>query len=258
LLFAAVALAAPALHHIAHWNGAGTASNAFVQELVIIHALFLWVAAKVLFTYVFHEEKRWAINLLASLVVFPTCGWLFWPFYFSPYALRTLPTAVSADTFYNPVLNAALIVNVLSLLLLVAFFVHKLRTDRPIGVFADTLLLLIGLFYLVDSLEIVSTVKSVEALSISQWANSIIAVAAIITLLFRLKFKSQTIAHYYESQCLSYNPNVGRRIGWFDRLILWSFFDPEKVGKRIFLGVGRQKMTVKRTSPRVQVPAGRK
>lgn len=258
ILFAALALSAPIYYDILYWNGATAGAEAYIFELIAAHVLFMWTAAKILFTYVFHDEKRWAINTLASVVVLPTCGWLFWPYYWSPRALWFQPTAVSADAFYNPVLNTALVLNILSLLMLVAFFLHKLRTDRPIGVFADTLLLLVGLFFLVDTLEIVSTVKSIESLRISQWANSIIAVAAIITLLLRLKFKSQTIAHYYESQCLSYNPNVGRRIGWFDRLILWCFFDPQKIGKRVFLGAGRQKMTVKRTSPRVHVPSARK
>ena len=258
LLFAVLALCAPVYCHATFWYGPTAGAVVYMQEMVIVHVLILWTVAKILFTYVFHDEKRWAINVLASLVVFPTCGWLFWPYYWSPGILWTQHGAVSADTFYNPILHPALVVNILSLLMLVAFFVHKLRTDRPIGVFADTLLFLFGLFYLVDALEIISRVKSIELLNMTQWANSVIAVTAIITLLLRLKFKSQTIAHYYESQCLSYNPDVGRRVGLFDRLILWCFFDPEKVGKRIFLGSGRQKMTVKRTSSRVNVPAARK
>ncbi|HEY3296053.1 MAG TPA: hypothetical protein VGL38_11510 [bacterium] len=254
ILFALIAVSAPVLYHITYWNGPTAASIAYMYETSAVHALFLWAAAKILFTYVFHDEKRWAINLLASLVVLPTCAWLFWPYWWSPRSLWFEPTAVSADTFYNPILHAALVVNILSLLMLMAFFLHKLRTDRPIGVFADTLLFLFGMLYLIDAVEIVSRVKSVELLNMTQWANSVIAVVAIITLLLRLKFKSQTIAHYYESQCLSHNPNVGRRVGIFDRVIIWCFFDPEKVGKRIFLGAGRQAMTVKRTSPRVRAP----
>jgi hypothetical protein len=252
ILFATLALTAPVVYHCFYWYGNQGASLAYVEELVLVHTLFIWVAAKVLFTYVFHEERRWAINLLAAVVVLPTCTWLFWPAFFDPNWLRRLPTALSADTFYNPVLKAALIINILSLLMLMAFFLHKLRTDRPIGVFADTLLGLVGMFYVVDTLEIVSKVKSIELMNMTQWANSIIAVAAIVTLLLRLKFKSQTIAHYYESQCLSHDPDIGRRIGWFDRFILRSFFDPEKVGKRIYLGAGRQRMRVKRSSPRVR------
>jgi hypothetical protein len=258
ILFAVIAVSAPVFYDILYWNGAAVVAVAYAYELMIVHVLFMWVAAKILFTYVFHDEKRWAINVLASVVVLPTCGWLFWPYYWSPKILWTLPTGVSADSFYNPVLNAALILNILSLLMLVAFFVHKLRTDRPIGVFADTLVLLFGLFFLVDALEIVSRVRSIELLSITQWANGIIAGAAIITLLLRLKFKSQTIAHYYESQCLSYNPNVGRRVGWFDRFIVRCFFNPEKIGQRIFLGAGRQKMTVKHSSPRVNFPTAKR
>jgi hypothetical protein len=254
LLFATVAISAPLVAHFMYWDGLIAGRHTYVRVLILIHIMFMWIATKILATYIFHEEKRWAVNLLASVVVFPTCIWLFWSIFWNPDFLGTLPTGVNHETYYTPLLTRAIVVNIISLLILLAFFLHKLRTDRPIGVFADTLLFIFGLFYLVDTAEILLRVTSVELLSITQFANNLLAFAAIITLLLRLKYKSQTIAKYYESQCLSLNPDVGRRIGLFDRFILWCFFDPEKVSQRLYLGPGGQKITVKRSSLRISRP----
>jgi hypothetical protein len=103
----------------------------------------------------------------------------------------------------------------------------------------------------VDTAEYLSNVTAINLLNLSQWSLSIIAASMIITLMLRLKFKSQKIADYYESQCISDNPDIDRRVGSFDRLIIWCFFDSEKVGKKVFLGTGRKKMSVRRTPTRV-------
>jgi hypothetical protein len=254
LIFAALALSGPVVYGIQAQYGGWAAMIAYEISIIAIHVLFLWVMVKILFAYVFHDEKRWAINVLSSVVVFPLCLWLFWPYYWRPEILMSLPTAKDAVEFYHPVLKPAIVVNIVSLLMLLAFFLHKLRTDRPIGVFADTLIFLFGLSCLFDTIEILAQVNSLELMNLTQWAMGIINLAMMVTLVLRLKYKTQTIAHYYESQCISFDPRVGRRVGLFDRLILWCFFDQKAVGERVFLGAGRQKMMVKRTSPRVNVP----
>ena len=128
---------------------------------------------------------------------------------------------------------------------------HKLRTDRPIGVYADSLLFFFAIYIIIDTAEYAAKITSLELLSMTQWAAALVTAAMIVTLMLRLKFKSQTMSRYYESQCVSGDPRIDRRIGWFDRLIVWGFFDPKKVGERVFLGAGSQKMRVKRSSARV-------
>jgi len=225
---------------------------ASVMILIVAHGLFLWIATKVLVTYLFHDEKRWILNLASVLVVVPLCAWLFWPFWWSPETLLTLPTARDMAAFYSPVEKKLIVTNAVSILLLLAFFVHKLRTDRPIGVYADTLLFLFAIYILVDTTEYLAKGTSVELQSMTQWAAALVTAAMIVTLLLRLKFKSQTISRYYESQCISGDPRIDRRIGRFDRLIVRCFFDPQKVGQRVFLGAGPEKMKVKRSSTRVK------
>jgi uncharacterized protein with PQ loop repeat len=215
------------------------------------------VIAKVLFHYVFRDEKRRAINLLSAVVVLPLCLWLFWPYWWSPVSILQLPSAASAVTLYTPVQKPAIVVNVLCLLMLLAFFLHKLQTDKPIGVFADTVLFIFGLLIVLDTVELVAQIHSLELLNITQWAYSALGVAWVVTLVLRLHYKAQTIADYYESQCVSHDPRVGRRIGLFDRLVLWGFFDPKKVGQRVFLGTDHKKVTVRRSSPRVTRPSAR-
>jgi hypothetical protein len=257
ILFACFALIGPAVLFASKVAGPVAAVGAYVTTTILIHVLFAWVIAKVLFHYVFRDEKRWAINLLSTLVVLPLCLWLFWPYWWSPVSILQLPSAASAATIYTPVQKPAIIVNILCLLMLLAFFLHKLRTDTPIGAFADTLLFLFGLFILFDAVELVAQVNSMELMNITQWAFAATDVAMVVTLLMRLHYKAQTIADYYESQCLSHDPRVGRRIGLFDRCVLWGFFDPKKVGQRVFLGANHKKVTVRRGSPRVTRPSPR-
>jgi hypothetical protein len=256
-LFAFLALLGPIVLFASKIFGPYAGVITYVLTTISMHVLWYWVAAKIFFHYVFSDEKRWAINLLSMLVVMPLCAWLFWPYWWTPLNIYNLPTAVSAGTLYSPIQKPSIVVNLLSLLCLMAFFLHKLKTDKPIGVFADTVLFLFGLFILFDTVEQVAQVNSLELINITQWAFAILSVAMTVTLAMRLHYKAQTIANYYESQCISYDPRVGRRIGFFDRIILWCFFDPKKVGQRIFLGADHKKVTVKRSSPRVARPSSR-
>lgn len=257
ILFACFALIGPAVLFASKVAGPEAAVGAYVATTLLMHVLFAWVIAKVLFHYVFRDEKRRAINLLSAVVVLPLCLWLFWPYWWSPVSILQLPSAASAVTLYTPVQKPAIVVNVLCLLMLLAFFLHKLQTDKPIGVFADTVLFIFGLLIVLDTVELVAQIHSLELLNITQWAYSALGVAWVVTLVLRLHYKAQTIADYYESQCVSHDPRVGRRIGLFDRLVLWGFFDPKKVGQRVFLGADHKKVTVRRSSPRVTRPSAR-
>lgn len=252
IAFAVLALSAPAIltcTYLWDWQG-GMAS--YVWASIVTRALLTWIICKILLHYVFHDEKRWAINLISSLVVLPLYIWLFWPYHWNPQALLTLPGAASAATLYLPIRKPLIVVNSVSLFFLLAFFVHKYRTDRPIGVFADTVLALFGGYLLIDTVELAVEASNPILLNISQWAIALVSAAMLVVLMKRLKFKSQTIAEYYESQFLSDHPDIGRRVGFFDRVVLRLFFDPEKIGKRIYLDTGHQRLQVKRTSHRIQ------
>lgn len=250
-LFAYLAAIPPIFFSCLNWGGDRGGVISAVLTLILFHGLILWVASKVLVGYVFHQERQWIVNVVCASVVLPLCVWLFWPFWWSPELLSSLPTAQDGSTYYRPVQQKFILTNAVALLLLVAFFVHKLRTDRPVGVYADTLLFFFAIYVLIDTAEFLAKANSIELMSITQWAASAITAAMIVTLVLRLKFKSQTISKYYESQCISGDPRIDRRIGWFDRLIVRCFFDPQKIGERVFLGTGNQKMKVKRSSSRV-------
>ncbi|MBI5059502.1 hypothetical protein HZB60_06970 [candidate division KSB1 bacterium] len=257
ILFAVLGLSAPAFYHFQFLTSFESSVSAFVLILVVTHLLFAWVAAKTVSTYIFRDEKRWAVNTLAAAVVLPLCAWWFWPYYWSPEVVLAVQSANPPVDIYAPIARAIIKINMISLVILVAFFWHKLKTDRPIGAYADTLVFLFTLVVLIDTLEYVAQVTSVELLSITQWATAGIFAAMTATLLLRLKYKTQTIAQYYETQLLSSDPRIDRRIGWFDRFIIRSFFDPEKVGQSVFLGTGNSQVKVKRSSLRVKHPLGR-
>jgi hypothetical protein len=252
IFFAVLALSAPVLYHFVYWGDPDSGVIVFVLYcMVLTHTLQPWIVVNILFTYLFRDEKRWAVNGLTGLVVLPLCLWLFWPFWWSPTSVLSVTEAGQAAANYRPIEISIIWVNSFSLVALLAFFLHKLRTDKPIGAYADTLLFFFSLMLAVDTAEYLSNVTEIKLLNLSQGSFSLIAASMILTLMLRLKFKSQTIADYYESQCISDNPDIDRRVGSFDRLIIWCFFDSEKVSQKVFLGIGRKKMKVKRTPSRV-------
>ena len=252
IFYAVLAMSAPVLYHFAYWGSENAGIIAFVLVCMILtHTLQPWIVVNILITYLFRDEKRWAVNSLTALVVLPLCVWLFWPFWWAPTSVLSITEAGQAVANYRPIEISIIWVNCFSLVALLAFFLHKLKTDKPIGAYADTLLFFFCLMLGIDTAEYLSNVTEAKLLNLSQWSLSLIAASMIVTLLLRLKFKSQTVANYYESQCISDNPDIDRRVGSFDRLIIWCFFDSKKVGQKIFLGTGRKKMNVKRTPSRI-------
>jgi hypothetical protein len=254
IAFAAYALMVPLIYHMSYWGKPGADVAAYVECEIGAHVLWMWIAVKALAHYTFHAEKGWRVNALSLSVVLPLSGWLFWPYWWSPGYILSLPTAGDVRTLYGPIQTSEIAANAVSLLLLLAFFVQKLKTDRPFGAFADTMLFLFGLTVIVNTVEIVAQVKSLELMNITQWAFGGLAAAMIVTLILRLRYKSQAIANYYESQFLSADPSIGRRIGLFDRLVLWCFFDKKEIGQRIFLGTNGRKVSVRRSSPTIRRP----
>jgi hypothetical protein len=249
-LFAALAISAPLVYHFLYWEGEIAGVIAYVFVLVFTHSLFFWTISNIVFTYIFKDTGRLRVNLLTFLVVIPTVIWAFWPYYWSPEIVLFHKAITDTTNIYLQVQKAVIIVNLICLLMLLAFFLHKYKTDRPIGAYADTLLFLFAVYITIDTAELVAQITSIELLSITQWANGILLAGMNVSLLLRLKYKSQGIAEYYESQCLSLDPRIDRRIGIFDRIILWCFFDPKKIGSRVFLGSNSTRVKNK-PAPRV-------
>jgi hypothetical protein len=251
IFYAMLSLIAPALFHFTYWYQGNGGIYAYVYVLIICHFLQSWIVVNILLTYVFRDEKRMTVNAITALVVLPLCLWLLWPLWLRPETVITFAENGDYTVSYRSLELSLIWVNSFSILVLLAFFLHKLRTDKPIGAYADTLLFLFGMMIVFETVEYISSVTEIQLLSMSQWVYGLIAAAMIVTLLLRLKFKSQTIADYYESQCISDNPDIDRRVGSFDRIIIRCFFNPEKVSKEVFLGVGRKKMKVRRTPARI-------
>ncbi|MBK8130131.1 MAG: hypothetical protein IPK53_14895 [bacterium] len=221
---------------------------------ILVHVTLAWAVTTITVGYLSSVRRRIVHSALASLALFSISIWLYSPYIFDPGLTIGQNDLGEQVISYAKIDSSSIVLNIFSLLMLLAFYVHKYRTDRPIGAYADTLLFLFGLALGIDTAEM--TLRQVEFthLVISQWGIMGVYGAMAVCLVLRLKFKSQTIADYYESQCLSDDPAIDRRIGGFDRLILRTFFDPEKVGTKVFLGTGSARMKVRRTP----TPVGRR
>ena len=246
--FAAAALATPVFALIVEYGPPQGGVIAYILiGLIGIHTGLAWAVTGITVGYWAPRRRRVVHLAIATLGLFAAVLWLYSPYVFDPLAIMQTAEDGSQFATYDSVWDSSVVLNVFSFLMLLAFYVHKLRTDKPIGAYADTLLFLFALLLLVDTAELMLTQSEIEILNISQWVVLLINVSMVITLVLRLKFKTQTISDYYESQCLSNDPAIDRRIGVFDRLVLRTFFDPEKIGKKVFLGTGQARLKVRRT-----------
>jgi len=252
VVFAVNALAAPfqAMFHVAG-NFDNYLRYYVWYPIIGVHAAFAWSVTTITVGYMTAPSKRLVHVAIAGLALFIMVAWLYSPYMWNPLAALVQDPNGTQSVSYIELNRSSAILNLYSLLVLLAFYVHKYRTDRPIGAFADTLLFLFGLALTIDTAEMMLPNLEMAFLVVSQWAMMITNVAMAVCLALRLKFKSQSIADYYESQCLSDDPAIDRRIGRFDRLILRTFFDTEKIGQKIFLGTGTARMKVRRTPTHV-------
>ncbi len=218
---------------------------------ILVHSVLAWAVTVITVGYVSNSAKRFLHSALAGLAVFAIAAWLYYPYVVHPLQVYEMNDAGQKVANYGNLDASSRILNMYALLMLLAFYVHKYRTDRPIGAFADTLLFLFGFALAIDTAESLFAGSQFAQLIMSQWVIMVVNAAMAVCLVLRLKFKSQTIADYYESQCVSDDPAIDRRIGRFDRLVLRAFFDPEKVGSKVFLGTGSSRMKVRRTPTHV-------
>ncbi len=252
LVFAVYALAGPLQALITASGKQSLALKFYIgYSWIGVHVALAWAVTTITVGYISSRQKRVVHTAIAGLVVIIISAWLYSPYTFDPLRAVVQDSTGQGALSLDILSRSSIIVNSFSLLMLLAFYVHKYRTDRPIGAYADTLLFLFGIALAIDTAEMLLSNLEFEILLVSQWAILFVYGSMAVCLGLRLKFKSQTIADYYESQCLSDDPAIDRRIGWFDRIILRSFFDPEKVGSKIFLGSGSAKMKVRRTPTQV-------
>ncbi|MCB9366783.1 MAG: hypothetical protein H6506_04710 [Calditrichaeota bacterium] len=255
LYFALAALALPAWV-IVHWLEQTYAYYvAYVLvSMVGVHTIIAWSITNIAVSYTARPKYRALQTAIAGVGLMVVSVWLYSPYIWNPLAVLVPDNLGGTTVYYGELYSSSLILNVYSLLMLVAFYVHKYRTDKPIGAFADSLLFFWALALSIDTAELLLPAQDEGFLLISQGVMLIANLGMAVSLALRVKFKSQTIADYYESECLSDDPSIDRRIGWFDRLILRAFFDPEKVGQKVFLGTGSSRMRVRRTP----APVGRR
>jgi uncharacterized membrane protein required for colicin V production len=206
---------------------------------IAVHAAVAWAVTTITVGYITPPRKRVVHTAIAGLVVFIMAAWLYYPYTFDP--LATMVPNEQGDLLVNPALlsTSNTLLNIFSLLMLLAFYVHKYRTDRPIGAYADTLLFLFGLALAIDTAEAFLQVFELSFLVISQWAIQVVYAACAVSLALRLKFKSQTIADYYESQCVSDDPTIDRRIGGLTALFYGLFLIRKRLGRKYSLGQAR-------------------
>jgi hypothetical protein len=220
-------------------------SDIYVFSTMLLPLFVCWTVVYVLYAYVFSDWPRPRRIFLTLATILPVWLIAFYPYYFNPHALAVGRQISNALLYYQPLFNRAIYVNLLSFSAVVSFFLIKIRSDRAIGVYIDTLMFWFCLFIVFEILYNFSSVTVHSVFTISQYAaiGTLLMIAA--TFILRLRFLSHAAGVLYESQILSPEPFVGRRSGFFDRFIRGNFFDSEAIAKRVYLETPRGHITAK-------------
>jgi hypothetical protein len=221
----------------------GLQSDVYVYATMVLPLLVCWTVVYILYAYLFSGWARPRRLLLTLLTVLPVWLLAFYPYYLDPHALALGPGASNPQLYYRPLFERGVFVDLLSLSALTTFFIFKLRSDRPFGVYIDTLMVWFSLFVSFQILYGFTRVSSFAIFTISQYAATVTLLMMAVTFALRLRFLSQTAGVLYESQIVSDKPFVGRRSGMFDRFIRGNFFNSKAIKKRLFLETPRGRVT---------------
>jgi len=228
-------------------------SDVYVYSTMLLPLFLCWTVVYVLYAYVFSNWSRSRRMLLTLATVLPVWLIAFYPYYLNHHALALGRQISDAFLYYQPLYDRSVYVNLLSLSAVVSFFLIKIRSDRAIGVYIDTLMFWFCLFIIFEILYNFSRITSFSIFTISQYAATGTLLMIAATFIMRLRFLSHAAGELYESQILSPEPFVGRRAGFFDRFIRGNFFDSEAIAKRLYLETPRGHITPKFPGSR---PAG--
>jgi hypothetical protein len=221
----------------------GLRSDIYVYSTMLLPLLVCWTVVYVLYAYLFSGWTRSRLLILTLLTVLPVWLITFYPYYVDPRALALGREASNAFLYYRPLYERAVFVNLLALSALATFFIFKFQSDRPFGVYIDTLMVWFSLFVSFEILYGFTYVSNLSIFTMSQYAATGTLLMMAATFLLRLRFLSQTAGVLYESQIISDKPFVGRRAGMFDRFIRGSFFDSKAIEKRLYLETPRGRVS---------------
>lgn len=218
-------------------------SDVYVYSTMVLPLLACWAIVYVLYAYILSNWSGPRRMMVTFLTVLPVWLVAFHPFYLDPRALALVQESSNPFLYYRPLYEGAVYVNLLSLCALATFFLYKFRSDRPFGVYIDTLMFWFSVFLAFEILYGFSGVSNFSIFSMSQYAatGALLMITATFTL--RLRFLSRTAGVLYESQIVSAEPFVGRRAGVFDRFIRGNFFDSKEIAKRLYLEAPRGRVS---------------
>jgi hypothetical protein len=210
-------------------------SDLYVYSTMLLPLFMCWTVVYVLYAYILSDWSRLHRTLLTLITVLPVWLVAFTPYYLDPRALALTAGLGDAASYYAPLYDRAIYVDLLSLSAIATFFLVKLRSDRIIGVYIDTLMFWFCLLIIFQILYNFNRVTSSYFFNISQYAATGTLLMLAGTLVMRLRFLSQAAGIVYESQIVSPDPFVGRRSGLFDRFIRRNFFNSKAIEKWLFL-----------------------
>lgn len=222
-----------------------TQSDIYVYSTMLLPLFMCWTAVYVLYAYAFHDWSESRRIFLTLLTVLPLWLIAFWPYYFAPRALPSIPEGAPGLLYYRPLIDRATFVNLMSLSAILVFFLIKLRSDKTIGVYIDTLMFWFCVFVIFEILFDFGNVTNYAVLKKSQFPAAATLAMLAVTFVLRVRFLSQAAGKLYESQLVSPEPFIGRRSGIFDRFIRGNFFNSKANKKRLFLETPRGRITLR-------------
>ncbi len=215
-----------------------TSVQYYVRWVMLMNLAICFTVMFILCKYLFVNKKTLFHYFATAGIVLPLWLVSFYPMLMDAnYLFVAGKEAADAYTFYQPLFMRSMIMNLITLAGIGAFFFVKLRHDNPFGYYLDTLMFGFLLLISFEVLHNMSHITNRLLFNLGQYATCMVLVFMGLALILRYRFIKGYAGAFYESQILSDSPFVDHRPGFFDRFIRWNFFDSKAIKKGIFLEV---------------------
>ncbi len=215
-----------------------TSPRLYARWVMLMNLMVSIALIFILCKYLFVQKNTLFHYLATAGIVLPLWLVSFYPMLMDINFLFVVGKDAPDDyTFYQPLFMRSMIMYLITLAGIGAFFFVKLRHDNPFGYYLDTLMFGFLLLISFEILHNMSHITNRLLFNLGQYATCMVLVFMGLSLVLRYRFIKGYAGAFYESQILSDSPFVDHRPGFFDRFIRWNFFDSKAIKKGIFLEV---------------------
>lgn len=197
----------------------------FIFQKILFTLSFIFIAVK----YVFRDYKTYLLYLISiSIVVVVTL--INYNNFLFDYRI------IIKEGSYRPLFISSIKFYSFNIAFLILYWYIYYKTDIPIGGYINSIMFVTSIHIPVEILHLsVFSFNWTEYFSLGQYWSFFILVFFLINFIFRLSFVTKPFGIFYEHSLFHDTQHITRYRGYFDRFILWYFFNSKEIKNPVFI-----------------------